>query len=254
MDSIDGKTNATRIGGKTTSSFSPRAASSTPHFDPNIHMSGSNGGEIKHPYVWKAYVNDAAENGLGRTAYVELYVHLLSGTATDAFKIKINDQQRNQVVLRDQEGEAKDVFFRGHALACALDNSKNSRSKAQFLTSMLSEVTKNFTIDLSQENTISFPFELRKKISNFVKLVPFLSEETGEHSEISILFATFEIDWNDTTEFSSGPVCRNQEPIRCMKKVHKMPTDEEGYHNKVTPKISNHRSEVDRFEDELLNI
>ena len=63
------------------------------------------------------YVNDAAEDGLGRIAYVELYVHLLSNTATDTFKTKINDQQCNQVILCNQEGEAKDVFFRGKALA-----------------------------------------------------------------------------------------------------------------------------------------
>jgi len=255
MDSVGGETNATRIGGKK-SSFSPASRASTNisshHFDPNVHMSGSNGGEIKNPYVWKAFLNDAAEDGLGRTAYVELYIHLLSGTATDSFKIKINDHQRNQVLLRDQEGEAKDVFFRGKALAYAL---KSNPTKAQFLTSMLSEVTNNFTTDLTQENIISFPFQLRKKISNFVKLVPFISDETGEHSEISILFATFEIDWNDTTEFSSGPVCRNQEPIRCMKTMHKMPTSsDQGYHNKVTPKISNHRSAAGRYDDELHNI
>ena len=200
-------------------------------------------------------------DGLGRTAFVELAMHLLSGTTSDSFLIKINDSVRNQVLVRDQEGEAKDVFFRGKALETAL---QGYPARSQFYTSMLSEVTNNFTADLTQQSIINFPFPLRKKIDSFVKLVPFISVETGESSEISILFTCFEIDWNDTTQFSSGPIGRSPEPIRCAKKVYKMPSinEQQGYHNKVTPKISNcpsenlpqHHQQEDDYNDEMDNI
>lgn len=245
LDSVNGGgTNATRIGGR--NSYSPPTSSGTrtdTPFDPNVHLHGSNQGVISHPYVWKAYVEDAKEDGLGRTAYVEISVQLLSGTTADAFKIKINDTNRHQVLLRDQDGDAKDIFFRGKAIAKALENYPR---RARFYTTMLTEVTNNFTANITQESIISFPFELRRKIEAFVKLVPFISEETGDSSEISILFACFEIDWHDITEFSSGPIARSTDPVRVVRRTYEMPTTEQGYHNEVTPK-GNHNKVTPRM-------
>ena len=87
MDSVEGGgTNATRIGANYFSPDSPRnpVGTSTDFavqgFEPSMHQNGSNQGCLKHPYVWKTFIDDAKDDGLGRTAFVELYVHLLSGT------------------------------------------------------------------------------------------------------------------------------------------------------------------------------
>ena len=171
-----------------------------------------------------------------------LKAHLLSGiTDTESYSLNIDSEDRHNLILRDQEGKAKEIYQKSGYIRTILSDRPDL---ADIFGDLSSDNTENFTSNLPQQTVIKFLFKLRAKCWSFVRLAPFLDED--KESETGILFAKLEIDWHDKTEYSSGPVHRGNFKIKIVKKEHEMPpcsTSEQEFEKKKTPVTSNrHRS------------
>ena len=110
------------------------------HLKEGVPLQGSNKGKICLPYKW--FLQDHVEDG-GKVKKVHLEIQLLSGTSSGSYSVSIGGEQRNKLIIIDQKGPSKGIFWRADRLASDPIMSRNHIETVKGFERLYSTLTNN---------------------------------------------------------------------------------------------------------------
>jgi hypothetical protein len=182
------------------------------HLKEGLPLQGSNEGKLCLPYKW--FLQDHVEEG-GKVKKVHLEIQLLSGTSSGTYSVSIGGAKRNKLIVVDQEGPSKDIFFRADRIKRDDFFRVNTPDIIQGYERLYSTLTCNDTLSLKQVMEITFDFPLRKIETPHCPYDEefFPSAQSAVLNETSIVTGvnlTIIVDWNDVSRPQTGYMKRNR--------------------------------------------
>ena len=184
------------------------------HLAEGIPLRGSNEGKLLLPYKWFEMDHTEAR---GKVKKVHLELQLLSGTSSGAYSVSIGGRKRNKLIIVDQKGLSKEIFWRSERLARDLYflRRDDATDVIKGFKDFHSNLTANGTRTIAQTMEIEFPFPLRTVETPHAPYDEefFPDEESENHGAASILTGVnldIIVDWNDVSRPQTGKMRRNR--------------------------------------------
>jgi hypothetical protein len=184
------------------------------HLKEGIPLQGSNCGKLSLPYKW--FLQDHVEDG-GKVKKVHLEIQLLSGTSSGSYSVSIGGEKRNKLIIIDQKGPSKKIFWRADRLANDPMFSQQNVETVKGFERLYSSLTNNDTVSLEQVMEIKFDFSLRKiETPHHPYDEEFYPDDVAAASEdpsiVTGINLTILVDWDDVSRPQTGEMKRNRAP------------------------------------------